>query len=426
MDYEVIIVGGRPTGASLAARLGARGIKVLVVDRATFPSLPAVPSSPALHAGAMKLVDEIGVAEASYGHPDAFMRTVRMDMAGIFQVEIPVPRMSGRAYSCGIDRITFDDALWKNLARFPSVERREGFHVTELLREGDRVIGVEGGPPGEARQRITAGCVVGADGRFSFVARRAGAEVMLEDDVHTSTVYYADWQGARAGEPHPFGYVYATARGLDILMFAMPDGRLCVNTHARSDRVQIDGDAERYYLSTLRSLGPVWQKLERGEMVTPVVGVKKIGNGYRRASGPGWVLAGDAVHYKDPVDGQGIYDALIGAKLLDRAIAVWCAGARTWDEAMSEYTIALWAATHPMFLATTGRLRRELYEEPPPAVIKTMIRWTLTDPVYQDTFLRVIGRDLPAEAMSSRAMMAGAIARGLGRDIAGALARLRG
>ena len=40
--YDVIIVGGRPAGASLAARLGAAGLRVLILDRATFPSLPAV------------------------------------------------------------------------------------------------------------------------------------------------------------------------------------------------------------------------------------------------------------------------------------------------------------------------------------------------------------------------------------------------
>lgn len=397
---------------------------MLIVDRATFPSLPAVPSSPTVHSGSMKLLDEIGVPEESYAHRDARMRAFHLEMAGLYTIEIKVPRMSGRDFTCGVDRLTLDEALWKNLARFPSVERREAFHVTDLIREGERVIGIEGGPPGEARRRITAGCVVGADGRFSGVARRVGSEIVLEDDVHTSTVYYADWCGARAtDEAYPYGYVFTTARGLDVLIFAMPDGKLSVNTHARSDRVQIGGDPERYYHETLRSLGPVWRRLERGERVTPVVGVKKIGNGYRKASGPGWVLAGDAVHYKDPVDGQGIYDALIGAKLLDRALAVWCAGARSWEETMAVYTSELWAATHPMFVATTDRLRRELYEEPPLAVMKTMIRWTLSDPVYQDTFLRVLGRELPATAMSSRAMMAGAIARGALRDVTGALSR---
>ena len=36
--YDVIIVGARVAGASTAMLLARRGLKVLVVDRATFPS----------------------------------------------------------------------------------------------------------------------------------------------------------------------------------------------------------------------------------------------------------------------------------------------------------------------------------------------------------------------------------------------------
>ena len=36
-----------------------------------------------------------------------------------------------------------------------------------------------------------------------------------------------------------------------------------------------------------------------------------------------------------------------------------------------------------MFRATMKRLERELYEEPPVLVIRTLIRWMMTDPVYQ-------------------------------------------
>jgi len=156
------------------------------------------------------------------------------------------------------------------------------------------------------------------------------------------------------------------------------------------------------------------------------VGIKKIGNGYRRASGPGWVLSGDAYHYKDPVDGQGIYDALLETKLLDRALAPWLSGSRSWDDAMATYTREAREATHAMFMTTVGRLKRELYEEPPLPVIKTLLRWTLTDPGYQETFLRVLSRDYPPERLASKRMMGTAVARGIKRDIQGILGRRPG
>jgi 2-polyprenyl-6-methoxyphenol hydroxylase-like FAD-dependent oxidoreductase len=421
MDYDVIIVGGRPAGASLAARLGARGMRVLVVDRATFPSLPGVPSSPVLHDGTMRLLDELGIPESSYADDHARMRNLRFEMSGYFGVHMKVPAFtSGRDYVYGVDRSSFDDILWRNLARFPKVERRQDFAVSDLLREGDQVTGIIGGKPEE---RITAGCVVGADGRFSLVARRAGAAVVEEETAHCSTVYYADWEGVRPFNDQVHGgMICATARGLDVIFFAMPGGRYSVNTHARADRVVIDGDPARYYQETLRSLPLAAKHLEGARQVTPLVGIKKIGNGYRRASGPGWVLVGDALHYKDPVDGQGIYDALLETKILDEAIAGWNGG-RPWTEAMAGYERAVREATYGMYTATKGRLQRELYQEPPAAVIKTMIRWMMSDPAYQELFMRFLARDVPAERLTSKSMMGGAMLRGLGRDVRGLFRR---
>lgn len=424
-DYDVIIVGGRLAGASLAARLGKRGLRILVVDRATFPSYPGVPSSPALHAGGMALLDEIGIDEAAYANEHACMREMLLDMAGVFTAHFPVPPLtSGRNYVRGIDRYIFDELLWRNLDRFPSVEKVAGFNVTNIVRHGEQVVGIVGASKGERPREITARCVVGADGRFSLVARKVGAGVVEESSERTSTVYYANWKGVKPlHDKYSIGYVFATARGLDVLFFAMPDGQWCVNTHHRSDRVRIDGNPERYYLDTLRSLPRVWQYLEGAERTSEITGIKQIGNGYRQPSGPGWVLAGDAVHYKDPVDGQGMYDALITAKLLDSALAQWFSDKITWGATMDAYRRDVWNATHSMYVVTMQRIEGELYSEPPMFVVRSLLRWLLNDPKYADIFIRVQGRDLPPESLLSKSLFAGAISRGILRDAASLLSR---
>ncbi len=66
--YDVIIIGGRCAGASLALRLAGHNLKILLVDRATFPSLPSVPSAPFIHPGMMRLLDELGIPESEYPH----------------------------------------------------------------------------------------------------------------------------------------------------------------------------------------------------------------------------------------------------------------------------------------------------------------------------------------------------------------------
>ncbi len=419
LDFDVVIVGGRPAGASLAARLGARGARVLVVDRAELRSQPAVPSCPVVYPSSMSLLDEIGLSEKAYGDVSSRCRQLIIKFDTHFDAPFTLPMMFGRDYVYGIDRGHFDHALWAHLAAYPSVTARRGFAFQDLVRdEGGAVIGIEGRQGDGPKETIRARCVVGADGRFSQVARRAGARVLEDCPEHTSTVYFADWEGLDfPGKGDRPAHIYATGRGTNVMMFPMPHGRVSVCTHMRSDRVDIAGDAEGFYSGVLQRYGWVKRRLTAARQVGPVVGIKRIANRYMEAGGAGWVLVGDAFHHKDPVDGQGIYDALIEAKVLDEELAPFLAGQRTFAASVTAYRRRAEEATHPMFLATMDRLKRELYEEPPTILIKTLVRWMLTDPEYQSRFIRFLGRDISPETWMTPALMRACAARGVIRDL---------
>jgi 2-polyprenyl-6-methoxyphenol hydroxylase-like FAD-dependent oxidoreductase len=419
LDFDVVIVGGRPAGASLAARLGARGARVLVVDKADLRTQPAVPSCPVVYPSAMRLLDEIGLPEAAYGDESARCRQLEIQFDTHFTARFGIPPMFGRDHVYGIDRARFDHALWLHLATFPSVTTRRGFAFQDLVRDADgTVIGIEGQQDDGPKETIRARCVVGADGRFSLVARRAGAKVIDDHPEHVSSVYFADWEGLElptAGE-RP-AQIFATGRGTNVMFLPMPGGRICVCTHMRADRVDVDSDAEGFYKGVLQRHPWVQKRLAGARQVGPLVGLKRIANRYNEAGGPGWVLVGDAIHQKDPVDGQGIYDALIEAKILDEELAPLLAGERAFAPCLDAYRRRVDAATRPMFLATLERLKRELYEEPPTLVIKTLIRWLLTDPEYQSRFIRFLGRDIPPETWMTPALMRACVGRGMVRDM---------
>lgn len=55
---------------------------------------------------------------------------------------------------------------------------------------------------------------------------------------------------------------------------------------------------------------------------------------FRESAGPGWVLVGDAGHFKDFTPGQGISDAVCQAKSLSMAISASADSATAQDEAM--------------------------------------------------------------------------------------------
>jgi flavin-dependent dehydrogenase len=111
--------------------------------------------------------------------------------------------------------------------------------------------------------------------------------------------------------------------------------------------------------------------------------MRNIGNMYRQAGGPGWALVGDAIHQKDPLDGQGIFDAVFTAKALGEAIDEWKRGAKSWEEALAGYEAAVRAETLPMYARTLHRVRTEVYTEHTERAFKTYLRWLLDDPEYK-------------------------------------------
>jgi flavin-dependent dehydrogenase len=139
-------------------------------------------------------------------------------------------------------------------------------------------------------------------------------------------------------------------------------------------------------MESMKRIPEAWKRLQGARQITEVEGICPIENGYREAFGAGWALVGDAFHYKDPIDGQGVYDTLLETKILAEAIGPWRQGHITWEQAGTSYKEKAWAMTYPMFNMTTARVKREMHSFPPNAVIKTLLRWQLTDPGYQTAF----------------------------------------
>jgi 2-polyprenyl-6-methoxyphenol hydroxylase-like FAD-dependent oxidoreductase len=418
--YDIVIVGGRPAGASLAARLGAGGARVLVIDKAELSTPPAVPSCPQISPAAMELLDETGLEERAYGAGSVKVHALLIELRDICTGSFEVPVTHGRDYVYSIDRVRFDGALWQHLSRFPSVTARSSVAFVDLVRdERGRAIGVDLREGDGPLRRVLADVVVGADGRFSAVARKAEARVVEDFPDRTSTVYFADWEGFPpvGGRPDPVVFIHATGRGFNILHFPMEGGRTVIATHQRADRVRVEGDAQGYYEAMLRSQPLERRRLQGARQVSPVIGLKRIANRYLEFGGPGWVLVGDAVHCKDPLDGQGIYDALVEAKILARLLLDVRAGTRTFGEALTLYRERALAATHGMFLATVDRLKRELYEEPPEIVMRTLMRWLLTDPEYQRRFILCFDRVIPPETWLPPSLVRAVALRGVMGDL---------
>ena len=417
--YQVIIVGGRPAGATLAARLGQAGLRVLLLERATLPSLPAV-SSPAIYSSTMRLLDEIGADEADYARDTPRLRRWVYEFRDDFRVVNQVPDLFGRDYGYAIDRARFDDALWRLAARSPTVTARQGFGVTDLLWDGERVVGVVGKGRGGDEERFSADLVVGADGRFSLVAGKVKAPSHHARTERPTSLYYAYWRGVEAYDATgPCVHIFGPGYGIGFLLMDSADDTCAVVTEGQSAILDPDrlGGAEAMYLGLLQQYPKLWRRLKHAERVTTVRGIKKVGNLYHQAGGPGWALVGDAYHQVDPIDGQGVFDAVFTARALARAILAYSQGEQTWPQALAAYDAEVRAETFPMYRETLARVQRELYTRHPEWAFKTWVRWLTQDPAYKRRLALLITRGIPAQGWLPASVFLGALARGAWGDL---------
>jgi flavin-dependent dehydrogenase len=417
-DYDIIIVGGRPAGSTLAARLGAAGVRVLLLERSQLPSLPGA-SSPIIYASTMHLLDEIGAIEAEYARNTPQLHYMVNDSPGM-QMKMRIPDAYGRDYAYAIDRARFDDALFRTAGRTAHVTAWDSFSVIDLLWDGEIVIGIEGHGADKQKRRITADLVVGADGRFSTIARKVDAPTHDEITDHPTSLLYAYWRGATRSD-EPCAMAYGENNGYGLLVMDSADDTLCVCIEGRAELLESDGKAEEHYLSLLKRAPAIWQRIEHAEMTTSVRGMRKVGNMYRSPGGQGWALVGDAYHQKDPIDGQGIYDAVFTAKLLSEAIVKARSGALTWEAALAWYDAAARAETFPMYQSTLERIRSTIYSDVPDWLVKlgslTFGRWILEDKLIQERMGLMLVRKVAPQSAITLPLTLGALARGPLRDL---------
>ncbi len=420
-EYDVVIVGGRPAGSTLAARLGMAGLRVLMLERAQMPALPGA-SCPIIYASTMDMLDEIGADEGAYARGTPKIR--RMVNAGeAIKGEIAIPMRNGRDYGYAIDRARFDFALWENALRYPTVEGRLGWSAADLILENGRVTGVIASAPGQPRQEIRSKVVVGADGRFSLVARKMGAAQRDEHTDFPTSIYYAYWKNAPPYDENGAAAVaWGDGTGFGFLMMDSADDTVVVAVEGQSEIIDPPpGQVDAWYEELIARYPITAERMRHAERITDVRGMKNIGNLYRQPGGSGWALVGDAYHQKDPLDGQGIYDAVFTAKALARELAAYFAGEQDWETTLRRYDSAARSETYPMYQSTLQRVQVSLYDSSPEwlkwAAANSFGRWLFEDRLIREQMGLMLTRQIAPRDAMSMPLVVGALLRGPLRDL---------
>ncbi|MBZ0288928.1 MAG: FAD-dependent monooxygenase, partial [Anaerolineae bacterium] len=270
-------------------------------------------------------------------------------------------------------------------------------------------------------ETFTADVVVGADGRYSIVAQKVKARVFDEHTSMPTSLYYAYWKNALPYDD--FGataVAYEGGVGYGFLVMNSADDTTVVGFEGRSDLLNPPPKGvEAFYLERVRSHPDIAQRIEHAEMVTDVHGIRRVGNLYRQAGGSGWALVGDAYHQHDPLDGQGIYNAVFTAKALAWALRYWKSGEKSWEAALEWYDETARAKTYGRYKAALDSVQQSIYNPEIPGWALGGLRWVIEDPAMQDLFGKLLTRQLPPEviALMTPPAMVGALLRGPLRDL---------
>ena len=326
--YDAIIVGARCAGSPLAMLLARKGYRVLVVDRATFPSDTI--STHHIHQPGVARLKRWGLLEQLRATNVPPTTDVIFDV-GPFAVRGTPPQAEGVAESYAPRRTVLDHLLVAAAAE-AGAEVREGFTVHELVWEDGRVVGIRGAERNGRVVTERARVVIGADGLRSFVARAVAAPTYRERPVLTCN-YYAYWSGVELetttlyARPRRFLVADRTNDGLTIVVVVWP----------AEEFNRVRADAEGNYLRAIELAPDLAARLRGARRETRLVGTGQIPNFFRQAHGPGWALVGDAGYFKDPLTAQGITDSFKQAEWLAEALDAGLSGRQGLDAALAAF-----------------------------------------------------------------------------------------
>jgi 2-polyprenyl-6-methoxyphenol hydroxylase-like FAD-dependent oxidoreductase len=350
VEYDAIIIGARVAGSPTAMLLARRGYRVLLVDRASFPSDTLSTHQIQLLGGAA--LKRWGLLERIIATGLAEERHVRVEMDGI-AVEGQFPALEGVGGVCSPRRYLLDKILL-DAANEAGAEVRTDCRIEELLWEDRRVVGVRGQTKDGASFSERARVVIGADGRHSLVAKGVNAP-KYDEQPTLSCGYYTYWADTplQGGELYRVGRralgAWPTNDGLTLIYVAWPAAEF------DAFRADVAGG----YMATIDLIPHLAARVHAGRRAERLLGSGEMVNYYRKPFGSGWALVGDAGYIKDPITGLGISDAFRDAELLSDALDAGFAGRAPMDAALAAYERKRNEASKPYYDLTLDTARME-------------------------------------------------------------------
>ena len=343
-SFDVVVIGGGPGGASVAthlARLTGGALRIAVVERERFPRFRVGES---LLPTCMLQFERLGVLDRirAHGFQAKFGVSFHDQESGnehsfFFRAGRPWPHET-----LDVARDAMDQILLEHAAAQPGVTLFQPASVEEVDLEAERVtVTVARGDNEAGRTRLSAGFLVDASGRDTFLASRLGTRQPMPG--LGKVALFAYFRGAPRWEGRAEG---------NVRIYIFPDGWFwwipladdqtsvgCV-MHGRVARER-RGSVTDLLEEMIARCTLVRDGLRGAERVTPVYSAANFSYRVRPAAGDRHVCVGDAFTFVDPIFSAGVFVALESGELAAREIASAFREDRFAAERFADYELRL-------------------------------------------------------------------------------------
>ncbi len=312
-DYDVLIIGGGPSGTSTATILAEYGHRVLVLEREKFPRYHVGESLIPFTYGPLERLGMIPKMRGSHFTKKYSVSFVQPDgrRSQPFYFHTRYDKETV-AQTWQVLRSEFDQMLMEN-AREKGAEVLEETTVSQLLKdESGKVIGVEIHGLDGVKRNLYSKLVIDASGKEAFASNRQGWRV--GDPMLNKVAVWTYYKGSKRG--------IDLDEGATTIAF-VPDKGWFWHIPQHGDMVSVGVVAEGKYLSRegVRDPETMFQReISQNEWIREhlstgtCTGEYWLTSEYSRHSkfgaSPGLLLVGDAFAFLDPVFSSGVMLAL--------------------------------------------------------------------------------------------------------------------
>lgn len=316
-NYDVIIAGGGPAGASAAIHLATRGARVLLAEQKKFPRAKLcgefISPECALH------FDRLGVAKQMFAaQPARLSATVFYSRKGK-SVSVPSAWFGAGGLALGLSRAEMDERLLRRASDAGACVIEDA-HVVGLVGDENRIGGVRIRAEGSEKE-YRAPVTLDATGRTRALARRVGPQrnvskpqraPLVAFKVHLENAAVADGKCEIYFYRGGYGGLSSIENGLS---------NLCFISSARDVR-GCGADAERVMREVVCQNHRAARVLSEARACSPWLAVSLEGFG-RHTVAPrvGLLAIGDAASFIDPFTGSGMLMALESGELAADIVA---------------------------------------------------------------------------------------------------------